>query len=118
MEIKYYHKNIESLEVDLQNYIEKKLSSVEKMVDVKIAKIEVSERRNEKFFMAVTILAKNGDEFRAEHNNGISLNECVDIIENELKNQIRKSKGKAKDLEKRGGISLKKKMVIDENARF
>ena len=116
MNVKYYYKNTERFDEEMQSYVEKKLSSVEKMVDVRDIKVEVSERRDD-FFMSVTIFAKDGDDFRAE-NNGSSFQECIDIIEDELKNQIRRHKGKAKDLEKRGGMSLKKKMVVDENARF
>lgn len=117
MSIKYYFKNTESFDDDLRNYVETKLGSVEKLANVKEIKVEASERKDHRFFMAVMVFAKNGDEFRAE-NEGISFQECVDVIEDELKKQIRRHKGKEKDLKKRGGISLKKKMVVDEKARF
>lgn len=117
MNIEYYHKNIETLDEELKTYIESKLESVEKISDFDKVKVEVSKRKDGSFFMAVKIVAQNGEEFRAEQH-GKSFEECIDIIEDELKPQIRKSKGKKRDLAERGGRSLKKKLTIDEDARL
>jgi ribosome-associated translation inhibitor RaiA len=117
MNIEYYYKNVEALDEELKQYVENKLKSVEKIVEFEKVRVEVSERKDKKLFMAVKIVAKNREEFRSEHH-GKSFEECIDVIEDELKPQIRKAKGKKRDLAKRGGRSLKKKMTIDVVARL
>lgn len=118
MNIKYNHKNIDSLEENVVEYIDQKINSVGNLIDVLDAKVEVSDRKeSNKVFMKVSLFTTKGDEFQAK-NHGITFFECIDIIEEELKKQIRRFKGKNRDLKKRGGMSIKKKLTIDENARF
>lgn len=118
MDIKYHYKNVESLEDNVVEYIDEKINSVGNLIDVLDAKIEISDRKeNNKVFMKVSLFSTKGDEFQAK-NHGVSFMECIDIIEEELKKQINRFKERNRDLRERGGRSIKKKMTIDENARF
>lgn len=117
MNIEYYHKNIASLGDATRDYIEEKLSSLEKLTDVRDVRIEVNQRKDGEFYLNVSIRSVGGFEYRAEEKNP-SVNACIDIIEEELKVQIRRDIEKARDLQRRGGRSIKKKMTVDENARF
>ena len=118
MNVKYYYKNIEPLEKDITDYIEEKLQSIEKLIETSEIKVDLSDRKeNNRVFMKVSIFTTKGDEFQAE-NHGTTFNQCIDIIEEELKKQVRRFKEKNRDLKERGGRSIKKKMSIDENARF
>jgi ribosome-associated translation inhibitor RaiA len=47
-----------------------------------------------------------------------SIEGAIDIAENDIREQILKDKGKKETLKKRGRNSIKKKMVLDEKARF
>lgn len=118
MDIKYHYKNVEPLEENLTDYIEEKLESIEKLIEILEVKVDLSDRKeNNKVFMKVSIFSTKGDEFQAK-NHGVSFMECIDIIEEELKKQVRRFKEKNRDLRERGGRSIKKKMTIDEDARF
>ncbi|MCX6762208.1 MAG: hypothetical protein NT093_00290 [Candidatus Moranbacteria bacterium] len=47
-----------------------------------------------------------------------SIEGSMDSVYEELENQIMKDKDKIITIQRRGGRSIKKKMVIDESARF
>ncbi|MCK4635850.1 MAG: HPF/RaiA family ribosome-associated protein [Candidatus Moranbacteria bacterium] len=118
MNPKYYYKNIEPLEEKITDYIEEKLASIEKILDILDIKIELSNRKeNNKVFMSVKVYSKKGEKFQAK-NHGTTFYECIDIIEEELKKQIRRSKEKNRDLTERGARSIKKKLTIDDGARL
>ncbi len=118
MNIKYYYKNIDPLEKDVTNYIEEKINSVEKLLEISEVKVEVSNRKeNNKVFMKVSLFSEKDADFQAE-NHGVTFNQCIDIIEEELKKQIRRFKEKNRDLKEKGGRSIKDKMSIAENARL
>ncbi len=117
MNIEYYHKNIEPLGSATRDYIEEKLNSIEKLTDIRDIRVEVSQRKDGEFYLNVSVRSKNGSEYRAEQKSQ-TVNACIDIIEEELKTQIRRDTKKARDLQRRGGRSIKKKMTIDEDARF
>lgn len=117
MNIEYYHKNIDPLGSASRNYIEEKIQSIDKLTDVRDAYVEVSQRKDGDFYMNVTVRSTAGSDYRAEEKSQ-SVNACIDIIQDELKQQIRRDTEKARDLRRRGSRSIKKKMTIDENARF
>ncbi|PID52410.1 MAG: hypothetical protein CR972_01850 [Candidatus Moraniibacteriota bacterium] len=117
MNIEYYHKNIESLGSASRAYVEEKLKSLEKLTEVRDVHVEISQRKDGDFFMNITVRSNNGNEYRAEEKN-LTINACIDIIQDELRNQIRRDTEKTRVLQRRGGRSIKKKMTIDENARF
>ena len=118
MKIEYFYKNIEPLGEASKNYIEDKIGSVSRLVTVRDAYVEVEEQPKEgSFSMSVTVRTKNGTEYRADEK-ALTVQACADIIEDELKGQIRRATEKTRDLKRRGGRSLKKKITIDENARL
>lgn len=117
MNIEYYHKNIDPLGDALRAYVEDKIQAVGKLTDVRDAYIEISQRKDGDFYMNVTVRATNGSEYRAEEKSQ-SIQACVDIIQDELRQQIRRDTEKLRDLKRRGGRSIKKKLTIDENARL
>ena len=117
MNIEYYHKNIEPLGSASRDYIEEKLEALSKLTEVRDVHVEISQRKDGEFFMNIVVRSVDGYEYRAEEKNP-TINACIDIIQDELRNQIRRDTEKARDLQRRGGRSIKKKMTIDENARF
>lgn len=100
-----------------KNYIEKKLKSLEKLLkNILQSEVEVSSDKKGK--MRVGVIARTPYKiYQSEETSG-SIEASIDIVEGELKKQIRKDRGKIETLKKRGGFSLKKKMVLDEKARF
>jgi ribosomal subunit interface protein len=116
MNIRYL---IKDLKVDnrTKDYVEKRLSVLEKLLD-KILRIEVEIDLDKKGKFRVELMV------RAPHKNyrteeiSDSIEASIDIAEGEIREQISKDKGKLETLRKRGRISLKKKMVLDEKARF
>jgi len=117
MNIEYYHKNIEPLGSATKDYIEEKLNAIEKLDEMRDARVEVSQRKDGEFYLNVSLRSNSGQEYRAEEKSP-TVQACVDIIQEEIKRQVRADKEKARDLRRRGGRSIKKKMTIDEDARF
>jgi ribosomal subunit interface protein len=116
MNIRYL---IRGLEIDdrTKDYIEKRLKAFEKLVN-KILQIEVEidlDKRGK--FRVEIMLCTPYKKYRTEETSS-SIEASVDIAEGEIREQIAKDKGKLETLRKRGRISLKKKMVLDKNARF
>ncbi len=115
--IEYYYKDIDAFNEATKEYIAKKIASVANMVAVRDVAIEASRRKKGDFYLNVTVRAMDGSEYRAtEHRQ--SVNACIDIIEDELKQQIRRDVRRQRDLDMRSARSLKKKLTIDENARL
>jgi ribosomal subunit interface protein len=117
MNIEYYHKNIDSLEGVTRDYVTEKMETLGKLTDVRDVYIEISQRKDGQFYMNVTVRSTNGFEYRAEEKSE-SVHACVDIIQDELRTQIRRNTEKARDLKRRGARSIKKKLTIDEKARL
>lgn len=117
MRVEYYHKNVTSLGEATRKYVEEKMQALEKLTSLRDSIIEVSQEKNGDFCLNVTLRAENGTEYRAEERTH-TVNACIDLIQDELRQQIRRGIEKNRDLARRGGRSIKKKMTIDENARF
>ncbi len=104
------------------SYIEKKIS--------RLGKYFRSNKKDAEFAPEVEIELDKKGKFRAEVNLitsykryraeavSISVEGSIDEVYEALENQILKDKDKLATLRKRGAMSIKKKMVIDENARF
>jgi ribosomal subunit interface protein len=98
-------------------YITKRLGSIEKLME-KINRVEVEIDMNKKGKFRVEVMVKGPrDLYRAEETTE-SIEGSVDIVVDELKNQMRKNKEKLATLKMRGRRSIKKKTVLDKNARF
>lgn len=100
-----------------EDYIRKRLGAIGKLHE-KIMRIEVEIDRDKKGkFRAEVMVMTPYKNYRSEETSE-SVECSIDTVEEELRNQITKAKDKRKTLVKRGGLSIKKKLVIDEKARF
>ncbi|NTU66785.1 MAG: ribosome-associated translation inhibitor RaiA [Candidatus Moranbacteria bacterium] len=100
-----------------KDYIDKKLDRITKLLE-RISEIEVEIDLDKKGKFRVEIMVKTPYSlYRAEETTE-SIEGSTDTALDEIYQQIVREKDKIKDLRERGGRSLKKKMVIDENARF
>lgn len=116
MQVRYLFQGVK-VDVKTREYVQKKIEAVEKMLDDTVdAEIEFG--KDKKGFYRVEVMIKTPkDLFRSEQVSE-SIEGSVDIIEEELKEQIRHKKDKLATMARRGGRSIKKKMVIDGDARF
>lgn len=116
MNIRYLFKSV-NIDDRTRNYIEKRLKTLEKLLE-KILCVEVETDLDKKGKFRVEIMVSTPyKKFRAEEISE-SIEGSTDICMEELKNQIFRDKDKRKTMILRGGRSIKKKMVVDEKARF
>jgi len=114
--VRFLYKNIK-IDDKTKDYILKRLEGVDKVVD-KILHKEVEIDMDKKGKFRVEVMVKTPyDLFRAE-NTTESIEGSIDMVVDELKIQIVHEKDKRKTLIKRGAQSIKKKVVVDEAARF
>lgn len=116
MNIKYLYKNINISDTQ-RDYIEKKLSAIEKIIE-KINKIEVEVDMDKKGLFRVEVMIHTPrDLFRADEISE-SIEGSIDMVVEELRTQITRKKDKIWTKVMRGARSIKKKMSIDNDARF
>jgi ribosomal subunit interface protein len=114
--IKLFFKGLK-IDARTEEYIRKRLKLFNKLHE-KIMRIEVEIDRDKKGkFRAEIMVITPYKTYRAEEIS-ISVEGSIDVAEEELRIQMTKDKDKRKTMMKRGGMSIKKKMVIDEKARF
>ncbi|MDD5589941.1 MAG: ribosome-associated translation inhibitor RaiA [Candidatus Portnoybacteria bacterium] len=111
---------------DFEKYARKKLSKLEKYFEnsnlelvkiiVEINKISGRHRKGE-FYKAEVDLSAPGEFFRSESESG-DFYSAIDIVEDQLKEDIRKAKTKKQTMFRRGARSIKKKASISPLARF
>ena len=101
----------------IREYIEKRLESLDKITD-QILQIEVEINLDKKGKFRVELMAKTPHNLYRSEEITESIEGSTDIAIEELKTQILKNKEKIKDLRIRGKRSIKKGVVVDENARF
>jgi ribosomal subunit interface protein len=100
-----------------KDYIEKRLSTLDKFIEnILNAEVEVDLDKKGKFRVEV-MLHTPRNMFRAD-NTTDSVEASIDLVVDELQKQVTHVKGRLQTLKKRGALSLKKKMVIDGEARF
>ena len=100
-----------------REYIEKRLSSLDKLNDkIMQTEVEIQLDKKGKFRVEVMIHTPR-NKFRAE-NTTESIEASTDMVVDELRIQMSHMKDKLATLKKRGARSIKKKTVLDENARF
>jgi ribosomal subunit interface protein len=98
-------------------YIVKKLERLEKHVEeTAFFEVELSEEKENTFRVEVMVSVA-GELFRAEETTA-SIEGSIDLVIDELEGQITKKHKRERDLELRGERSLKKKLVVDGDARF
>jgi len=114
--IRFLFKGVE-IDDRTRDYIEKRLESLGKITD-QILQIEVEIDLDKKGKFRVELMAKTPhNSYRSEEITE-SIEGSTDIAVEEMKSQIIKNKEKLKDLRIRGKRSIKKGIVLDENARF
>jgi ribosomal subunit interface protein len=110
---------LKGLKIDnrTEEYIRKRLKPVEKLLN-KMKQIEVEIDLDKKGNFRIELMINMPNQlYRAEATTE-SVEGSTDVAVAELKNQIKSKKGKMKTLQMRGLRSIKKKMVLDPNARF
>ncbi|NCU42146.1 MAG: ribosome-associated translation inhibitor RaiA [Candidatus Moranbacteria bacterium] len=120
MHIKYLFENVD-VSARTRAYIEKRFSGIEKLleekeVDATFMEVEIDKDKRGMYRVEVTVKSPK-NRYRSEEISE-TIEASVDVVNDELKRQIREEKEKFTTLHKRGARSIKKKMVIDENARF
>jgi ribosomal subunit interface protein len=107
------------VDVDLKTreYIEKRLETLDKFIEnITLVEVEIDLDKKGKFRVEIMVHTPR-NMFRAE-NTTESIEASTDLNMDELQVQITHLKDKLRTLKKRGAMSLKKKAVLDENARF
>jgi ribosomal subunit interface protein len=107
------------LEIDLptRDYIEKRLDTMDKFIEnITKSEVEIDMDKKGKFRVEV-MLHTPRNMFRAD-NTTESIEASIDLVADELQAQITHMKDKLRTLKKRGAMSIKKKTVLDEGARF
>ena len=100
-----------------RDYVEKRLGTMDKFVDdILKSEVEIDLDKKGKFRVEV-MLHTPRNMFRAD-NTTDSIEASIDMVVDELQTQVTHLKDKLRTLKKRGAISLKKKVVLDEGARF
>ena len=116
MKERFLTKGVE-LDVRTKDYILKRLERIAKLVD-SVSEFEVEIDLNKQGKFRVEIMVKTPHHlYRAEETTS-SIEGSTDITIDELEGQISKQKNRSHDLKLRGKRSIKKKMVVDESARF
>jgi len=116
MNIRYLFRGIK-IDNRTEEYVEKRLKILERLLDkILITEIEIDPEKKGKFRVELMIRTPY-EKYRAEETSG-SVEASMDIAIENIKNQISKDKGKRAAIRRRGRISIKKKMVLDEKARF
>ena len=100
-----------------KDYILKRLERLVKLVQtVSLFEVEIEQNKQGKFRVEIMIKTPH-HLYRAEETTS-SIEGSTDKIIDEIEGQIDKKKNRHRDLKLRGDRSIKKKLVVDESARF
>jgi ribosomal subunit interface protein len=121
MNIRFLFKEVK-IDDRTNDYVSEKIEKLGKFFrsfkkDAEIsAETEIDLDKKGKFRVEVMLFTPY-QKYRAEDTTE-SIEGSIDSVYEQLENQIMKDKDRLITLQRRGGRSLKKKMVVDENARF
>jgi ribosomal subunit interface protein len=102
-----------------EDYIEKRTGKIEKLLKkIKECQYEIEISLDKKGKFRVEMMVKTPFKLYRAEEISQSIEGSSDIVINELYHQISRDKDKMKDLKIRGARSIKKKTVLDKNARF
>lgn len=114
--VRYLFKGVE-IDDRTREYVEKRLQTIDKFLEHG-QQVEVEIDLDKKGKFRVEIMVKTPRNlFRAE-NTTESIEASTDLAVDELQAQINHMKDRLRTLKKRGAMSIKKKAVLDESARF
>lgn len=114
--VRYLFKGVD-VDLKTREYIEKKLANLEKFSD-KILQAEVEVDLDKKNLFRVEIMIKTPRNLFRSEDTTESIEASTDLAIDEIQKQMTHLKDKLRTVKKRGAMSIKKKVVIDENARF
>lgn len=113
---KFFYKGVE-IDERTKKYVEKRLSTLNKFIDnILKTEVEIDLDKKGKFRVEVMIHTPR-NLFRADDTTD-SIEASTDMVVDELQDQMTHTKDRLRTLKKRGAMSIKKKMVIDGEARF
>jgi len=121
MNIRFLFKEVK-IDDRTKDYVSEKVEKLGKFFrsfkkDAEIsAEVEIDLNKKGKFRVEVMLFTPY-QKYRAEDTTE-SIEGSIDSVYEQLENQIMKDKDRLITLQRRGGRSLKKKMVVDKNARF
>lgn len=104
-------------DVKAESYIEKRLQKVNRIIK-NVLEFEVEVALDKKGRYRVELMVKTPYQLYRAEEISQSIEGSADIACEELTAQIVKDKSKMIDLKRRGARSLKKKIVLDGDARF
>ena len=102
-----------------EEYVRKRIEKIAKFINSEnetVYEIEIDRDKKGKFRAEIMINTPY-KLYRIEETSE-SIEGSVDMAVDELKNQISRDRDKIRELKERGARSLKKKLVLDEGARF
>ena len=114
--MRYFYKNL-TVERKTIDYIEKRLSKIEKMLE-KMIQTEVEVELDRKGMYRVEVMIKVPRKLYRAEETSESVEGSIDMVVDELQTQIRRDKEKVQVIRERGARSIKKKMALDDKARF
>ncbi len=101
-----------------ENYIRKRLLTIQKFLP-KILRVEVEiDIDKKKNLFRVEVMVKTPYKLYRAEDATTSIEGSIDLVVDDIKSQINRNKDRTISLCRRGGRSIKKKIAIDENARF
>lgn len=100
-----------------REYVEKRLSTLDKFIE-NILKVEIEIDLDKKGKFRVEVMIHTPRNMSRADNTTSSIEASTDMVVDELQNQMTHTKDRLRTLKKRGARSIKKKMVIDGEARF
>jgi len=114
--VRFMYKDVK-IDERTKEYILKRLERLDKITKDVVGK-EIEIDMDKKGLFRVEVMIKTVyDLFRAEETTE-SIEGSIDLVTDELQVQIVREKEKRMTLMKRGARSIKKKIVVDEDARF
>lgn len=100
-----------------QEYILKRLSEIGNLFHAdSLFDIEVG--RDKKGFFRVEVNVREPHELTRAEETSKSVEGSIDMVIDKLRVQIVREKDRRRDLRERGARSIKKKLVVDDSARF
>lgn len=117
MEIRYYLNGLEVKE-ETKEYLAVKLRKLQKFLDDGITVVEIEIECDKKGYYRVEAQVRIPGNRYIANNVSETIEAACDLVYDELANQIKRASKKRRTLRKRAEISIKKRFVIDEGARF
>jgi ribosomal subunit interface protein len=116
LNLRLFCKNVE-LDDRTRDYIIKRIEKMEKFLKKSLEyEVEVSANKKGQFY--VEIMIKTPYKLYRSEETSESIEGSIDIAVSEMQTQIVRDIDKIRDLKERGARSIKKKVVISEDARF